>query len=76
MCVKMLLNEFKDEILWTQVPRFQFCPLSGIKITSQMALLMVNKGPCCSVSIPVSNTSSHDITIKKGSVLVTLKLIS
>ena len=45
----------------------------GLEI--QEALLMVSKGSCCSVSIPVSNTSNHDITIKKGSMLGTLETV-
>lgn len=39
------------------------------------ALLMVSKGSCCSVSIPVCNTSCHDITIRKGSILGTLETV-
>ena len=57
-------------------PSFNFVHSVALKSLPKKALLMVNKGSCCSVSIPVSNTNSHDITIKKGSVLVTLKLIS
>ena len=33
----------------------------GESLEIQEALLMVSKGCCCSVPIPVSNTSSHDI---------------
>ena len=36
---------------------------------------MVSKGSCCSVSIPVSTLSTYDITIKKGSMLGTLKTV-
>ena len=45
----------------------------GLEI--QEALLMVSKGSCCSVLIPISNTSNHDITIKKGSMLGTLETV-
>ena len=45
----------------------------GLEI--QEALFMVSKGSCCSVSIPISNTSSRDITIKKGSMLGTLETV-
>lgn len=55
------------------VPKVENQWEEGLEI--QEALLMVSKGSCCSVSIPVSNTSKHDITIKKGSMLGTLETV-
>ena len=55
------------------VPKLENQWEEGLEI--QEALLMVSKGSCCSVSIPVSNSSSHDITIKKGSLLGTLETV-
>ncbi|MES9879782.1 MAG: reverse transcriptase domain-containing protein [Sedimenticola sp.] len=39
------------------------------------ALLTVNQGSCCSVSIPIHNTGTHDITLSKGTVLGTLQTV-
>ena len=55
------------------VPKVQNQWEEGLKI--QEALHMVSKGSCCSVYIPVSNTSNHDITIQNGSMLGTLRTV-
>ena len=46
---------------------------SGLQITEE--LLTISHGSSCRVQINVSNTSNHDITLKKRTVLGTLQLV-